>query len=613
MKKIENYNLPAQTNTLYEKEASSAIGLAHEVADKINELVEAYNHFADTDLKWKQTQEGTIRKAIVYIKDNLYNTINDLLNSADLFKLVNSDTQAVVLKKSEELQKQIKALASGAPIPVNALSGMSNTNKIYLLTSDGNWYYYNGSAWVVGGAYQATQIEDNSITSAKRSVIGDYGYLISEKGSITYNVDDLTLSVNADHVLIYRNKNITVGVQSVSIPSNQPYMLYYDVSARQFVFHRPSDDLHQANENCVYLGYLSVTSGGYTSINACRYNVIHGGKKFTYTSGAEQKPSRCADLLSGKVAIDTTAKTITFTSAVYSLGYRYITLNTSITYTEESSARIKYIVYSESESTVKVYENRNSENTDEILLFAFYNGKLYHSYVNRYLYSINGISEGNANDKLYGKTASFIGDSITRGAGGSKPFTDVIAEETSLTVNNYGVDGSCVADKASETAQSFIDRLATYTKADIMGVMGGTNDFWNNVPLGNIEDSVTTTFYGAWNRLLTHLITTSQGSFIFAMTPISAYRSANRIAEGKASFPYPKNNLGLTLDDYCEAIRKICLKYSVPVLDLKQVSGMCPMIDSEDYRLYSDGVHPNNTGYAQIGKIIINYLETNYR
>jgi lysophospholipase L1-like esterase len=79
MKKIENYNLQDHTNRLYKEEASSSIALAHEIAKKINELIDAYNTLAKEDLEWKQTQEGTIRKGVLYMKDNLLNSLNDLM------------------------------------------------------------------------------------------------------------------------------------------------------------------------------------------------------------------------------------------------------------------------------------------------------------------------------------------------------------------------------------------------------------------------------------------------------------------------------------------------------------------------------------------------------
>lgn len=613
MKKIENYMLPAHMNKLYTEEAVSSIALARDTAAKINEIIDALNQFSSDDLTWKQEQNGRINKAVLFMKDNLYNSIREILAVADFYGIMNKSTQQLIIKRSEDLQKQINALNNGSPIPVASVAEMKDTTRIYVNTSNGKWYYHNGSSWIPVATYQATGIGDNEITSEKRTPVGDYGYLLSEKGDITIDIDNLTISVNATHMLIFRNRIITVEPKTFDIPSQQPYMLYFDVVERDFRFHRPSDDVYQANENCVYLGYIAVADGAYTHLNCPKYTVIFGGKKIGYVNGTNMKPVRAADLLSGKVSIDTENKQIIFSSAVYSLGFRYVTISSTISYEEESAARIKYVVYDQTENAVKVYENRNSENIDEILLFAFYAGKLYHSYVNRHLYTINGIAEGNPTDKLYGKTAAFIGDSITRGAGSSTPFTDYLMQETSLTVSNFGVDGSCIADKASETAQSFIDRLADYQSADIIGVMGGTNDFWNNVPMGTIDDSDTTTFYGALNTIAQHIITTFPGAYFFFMTPIMGYRSAARVEAGAAAFPYPTNSQDLTLDDYCEAIRNVAEKYSVPLLDMKRVSGMCPLIESEDNRLYSDGVHPNATGYQQIAKTIGRFLTANYR
>ncbi len=80
MEKIKNYVLPEHTNTLYEKEASSSIGLTRDIAAKINELINAYNELSEMDLKWKQTQEGTIRKGVIYMKDNLINSLEQLMD-----------------------------------------------------------------------------------------------------------------------------------------------------------------------------------------------------------------------------------------------------------------------------------------------------------------------------------------------------------------------------------------------------------------------------------------------------------------------------------------------------------------------------------------------------
>lgn len=78
-KKIENFMLPEHTNKLYKNEAISSIALTKEVAEKINEIINTLNEFSNDDLIWKQEQEGRIRKGVVYMKDNLLNSLNDLM------------------------------------------------------------------------------------------------------------------------------------------------------------------------------------------------------------------------------------------------------------------------------------------------------------------------------------------------------------------------------------------------------------------------------------------------------------------------------------------------------------------------------------------------------
>lgn len=79
MKRIENFILPEHTNKLYTEEAISSVSLTRDVAEKINELIDAYNAFTEIDLTWKHEQEGRIRKGVLYMKDNLLNSLSELM------------------------------------------------------------------------------------------------------------------------------------------------------------------------------------------------------------------------------------------------------------------------------------------------------------------------------------------------------------------------------------------------------------------------------------------------------------------------------------------------------------------------------------------------------
>lgn len=79
MKRIENFMLPEHHNNIFKEEAISSISLTRDIADKINELVAAYNELSQMDLLWKQTVEGKVNAGVVFMKDNLLNSLNDLM------------------------------------------------------------------------------------------------------------------------------------------------------------------------------------------------------------------------------------------------------------------------------------------------------------------------------------------------------------------------------------------------------------------------------------------------------------------------------------------------------------------------------------------------------
>lgn len=52
------------------------------------------------------------------------------------------------------LQREISGIASGTPPTASSTSEMDpDESTVYINTTDGNWYYWNGSAWQIGGVY----------------------------------------------------------------------------------------------------------------------------------------------------------------------------------------------------------------------------------------------------------------------------------------------------------------------------------------------------------------------------------------------------------------------------------------------------------------------------
>ena len=67
-------------------------------------------------------------------------TINQRLNNLD--------------SKVGRLQTAVNGMSGGVPPTASSTSGMNpEVSPIYVNITDGNWYYYNGSAWQIGGTY----------------------------------------------------------------------------------------------------------------------------------------------------------------------------------------------------------------------------------------------------------------------------------------------------------------------------------------------------------------------------------------------------------------------------------------------------------------------------
>ena len=83
----------------------------------------------------------------------------DYYTAADIAELESTLSSDV----SDEVTDQLSTLTSATPLAASSIAGMTDTTRIYVNTTDGHWYWYNGSAWTDGGVYQATILGDNEI------------------------------------------------------------------------------------------------------------------------------------------------------------------------------------------------------------------------------------------------------------------------------------------------------------------------------------------------------------------------------------------------------------------------------------------------------------------
>lgn len=190
-----------------------------------------------------------------------------------------------------------------------------------------------------------------------------------------------------------------------------------------------------------------------------------------------------------------------------------------------------------------------------------------------YLITAQGLKDAIDVSKsvLYGKKWVACGDSFTHGdfsgiddddptkytfqnglyQGQKMVYPYFIGNRTGCIVINEAINGSHMGYKAGRGNKNFSAENGRYTQipsdADYITLYFGINDGPNhqNIPLGTINDNTNETFYGAWNVVMSYLITN-----------------------------YPKAKIGIIISNACDTIDypnaeiAIAKKFGVAYLDM---------------------------------------------
>ncbi len=201
-----------------------------------------------------------------------------------------------------------------------------------------------------------------------------------------------------------------------------------------------------------------------------------------------------------------------------------------------------------------------------------------------------------------------LGDSITFALDGTrdceqilKPYCELVKDELGLqSATNYGINGSTIAsyNRLGDAYMPMCERYALMEDADIVSVMGGTNDFGRLCMLGHPEDTDTNTFFGALNILCKGLKDKYPNAFIFFMTPLKLQLFGDSAAESK-------------LNDFCNAVKLTCASFDIPVLDTAKEANFAIEYDSPGY--YGDGLHPSAQFHREVlAPLIVRFIRDRY-
>lgn len=184
---------------------------------------------------------------------------------------------------------------------------------------------------------------------------------------------------------------------------------------------------------------------------------------------------------------------------------------------------------------------------------------------------------------LNGMKWKAVGDSITAGTNGGVSYTDKVASLLSIICENAGQPGATLGSMTS-------NYLNKTTDAAIVTVMGGTNDFNINMPIGTLDDTGTDTIYGVLRNLLSIHRSINPNVPIVFLTPCHRYDRET-------------NEIGNTLDEYVDAIINFCTKNNLLVVDLYN-TGLIPNSNS----CIGDKVHLNDSGATELAAYIAKML-----
>lgn len=285
---------------------------------------------------------------------------------------------------------------------------------------------------------------------------------------------------------------------------------------------------------------------------------------------------------------------------------------------EQNGSAPEVMVYKHSTGKVVVLENGVPVNVYEteaefftayqIAEFAMTAGTLYTTTGEA---CSNGGNNGeNTPDDLTdwsGASAVFVGDSITAANQYTEKFYyEHLKDSLSFgSVQKQATSGSCISAKSDygNGNSPLIGRYQSIPNGDLIVIFMGTNDFGHATPLGSITDTSDISFYGALNIIIPGIQATYPNSQIVMVTPL--HRTRTTSSGMTSASDSTQNKAGATLADYVNAIKDICNKYDLYIIDLFSEAELDPNNETVKTTYFnSDGLHPNTAGHEKIAEIL---------
>ena len=248
---------------LDDKVNNSALNNYYQISEVDNLLnskanTSALNDYYTKIQTYNQTEIDTLLESKASGTD--IDTINSVLstkaNSSDV-----ANTYETIVKHNEDIEaltSTIESVASGSPLVASSVSGMTDTTRTYVNTTDGNWYYYDGDSWEIGGTYQAPEDSDT----------------VNELNEIVHDVVNVKVDYLKDITWTQGQISTTDG-KTIVTSSTRYHTPLFEIEKKKYVFNKEVVRvfLYDNNEDMLlYTG--SVTEYEVTNVNAKYMRVV---------------------------------------------------------------------------------------------------------------------------------------------------------------------------------------------------------------------------------------------------------------------------------------------------------------------------------------------------
>lgn len=558
------------------------------------------------------------------VQEEINNKLDAMAQDGSLTTLISAyiqpriDAQNIIIN---DINNKVDSVASGSPLVASSISEMTDTTRTYVLSTDGYWYYYNGSAWTRGGVYQAS-VDTADVTAIKDNLAVTDENIINlllredldlycewEQGSINSQGQDVTDS------RLYRTKNYipinkeviykfhTINGNGISIriyDSNKNYVRVQNMGAtstertEQYQFNQTNDSFMRIaliayqNDTTTYPVSPSNFEGQILNIES--YNTETTKDFNQFEDGITYINNTTNDLVN---APSTTGQWVVITRQAH----QYLTLQIAIMQNSKQQGN----------------DSRYTHRDTYYRLFNPTNGQIYLRWS---LFNYTLKSQDNY---------VAFGDSITHGfkqtSGGQSvitnyPYPQTVGNILKMTPNEGANTGSgYIALQANKNAVSIIDKY-DFTNVNLATLFFGTNDWNANVPLGTINDTTTnpTTIYGGIKHCVEKIVNDNPLTTIILITPLNrsqvgASGAGSLTFENNYAYGTP-NTAGYTLSDVCDAVVNCAKYYGISYIDNREGS---PINRTNLGSATIDGLHPNDDGYIKLGQFLASKIGAIFR